>query len=295
MTSPQEKYNELLALTKAYLQGEFKPGSWISTDAETFQHFKSYALQMQRKGQTAVHAPPSPAQSRPVSTVQPLRPVAPTPTPPVPAESPQYLPVDEAPPKNVQEQILQPAPIEELPKKAPKETTKGFMLEPMQEGSTVDYAELKSIFTEKFPAVPWRDTPPQDTAAQEPLKRKDPEVIILSYNESGKGLAFIHNMGRALRVLVGHVEIVPAVNIEKNGQWEELMKNKSLRLIITGYAGAQSTPGLMKHFKESTKQGRHFLGKIPICLLSDIDIYLREPHLKLPLWQSIQTLLLDGK
>lgn len=63
MTSIQERYSELLALTKSYLQQEHALTDRILSEQESYSYFKTYAQQRQN-AKTQIHtaAPVVPAQ-----------------------------------------------------------------------------------------------------------------------------------------------------------------------------------------------------------------------------------------
>lgn len=296
MPSLTDCYSELAAAARLYLLQEHISGSWIATDPETHAYFRAYALEQQQKQATVkVERAPSSARTEPLKhNPRPIERIHETPSI---KDTPKEEDQNPSEKLNIRDDRLSEPPQdikqETTTKKPPKEASKSFVLEPMTQAPPIDYFEIKKVFLEKFPRLTWLETPLSDSQARELLKTSA-EIIILTYHESGKSLAFIHHLANAIQQLLGNVEVISAYRLEKENGWEEFLKNKNLRLIITSYAGAQSLPGLMNFFRESPKQG-HYFGKIRSCLLSDINTYLREPQLKPPLWQSIQSLLNNGK
>lgn len=316
MTNLQEQYAELAALTQLYLLQEYASGDRIMASSETYQFFKNKSLEQQLKKieqhKTEIASSLQPAHQGLTSQ----RPIVPAiervPSVPSTAYVPDPLlrkqePID--PPK-IESDAPQKARVEKVPtpeksiasEKNPapeavvvreKNSEKAIALEPLTEIALLDYAELMIIFAQKFPNIQLFPAPPLETSCVLPSAQVD--VLILLYNEEGKSLAFIQNLAKAIQLLIGPVEIVRAKNIEKENRWEEIMLKKNPRLMITSYAGMQSLPNLMKKLRESPRQGQHFIDKVPLCLLSDISIYFKEPRLKQPLWQSILALFPHGK
>lgn len=299
MTTLKEQYAELVALAQLYLLQEHPSGSWLTADSDTFNYFKRYALQTQQKRSAPTPPPrqqPSPEAVPAIEqTTAPVESAAPhthkqPPTPPAPADTPKD-PVLTPPTRLMKDPLNTAGPT----KKAPKEVSTGFILEPLTEIPTLNDSELKKAFLERFPFVNWLEVPVKDLHTAEASPQTAANIVILLYSEAGKTLAFMHNLAKAIQLTTGNVEVISASQIEAENGWEEFLKSKKLRLIITSYGGAQSLPGLMTYAKESPKQGNHYFGKVPACLLSDVNIYLKEPQLKLPLWQSIQSLYHHGK
>ena len=62
---------------------------------------------------------------------------------------------------------------------------------------------------------------------------------------------------------------------------------KGIKLIISSDFGIYSFPNLMRYYREFQKT----LGGIPVLLLTDLSLYLTQPHLKAALWQTLRTML----
>lgn len=305
MTTKQERYAELVALAQLYLLQEHDPKAWLPTDAETFKYFKAYAQEKKQKQAAAVNASTQVPASRPALPIRPPLPIPLSSAAPKeasrnslaqPTAQPEEVAAQapSAPQEEVRCSLPEPKPIETPLKNTPSEPPKSFRLEPFVEIPAANDAELKKIFLEKFPGVSWLETPLPDLPAQEQSRTTSAEIVILVYKETGKSLQFLQNFANAIQTSFGKAEIVSAAKIERLNAWEDFLNSNPLRLIVTSYAGAQSLPGLMKHFRESPKQGHLFFGKIHAVPLTDINLYLREPQLKRPLWQSIQSLLSRG-
>jgi len=56
---------------------------------------------------------------------------------------------------------------------------------------------------------------------------------------------------------------------------------------MTSDYGIYSLSELMKHYKEDNRHNKRFLNKVPLLLLPDVSVYLKEPLLKLSLWRSL--------
>ncbi len=66
-----------------------------------------------------------------------------------------------------------------------------------------------------------------------------------------------------------------------------MTQSPDLRLVIASDYDLYLQPELMKVYREAPQQGKHYLNKTPLLLLSDLSLYLKEPQLKSLLWRAI--------
>lgn len=306
MLSFKEQYAELVALAQLYFFQEYPTGGFLNAERETYQYFKEYAISQKKISSPQIeNSPPSIDPS--IHKNQPVKnsiqlgvgisqhrntyvKTSPEPGEKLRVEEEEHIKpqLEKTPPQELLSQQIEPV------KKNLKKRPDKFIPEAIKNTPELDYAELRQIFMEKFPHIPVLDEIPSGSNNLPPKLSDIVQVIILTYHENDNTRTFIQNLANAITTHLGPVQILDAEQTEKANGWEDLIKKNGLRLIISSYAGMQSFPGLMKHFKEA-KNGCHLIGKTPICLLSDINIYLKEPHLKRPLWQSIQSLYHHGK
>ena len=276
MKSTCDTYAELTALTRQYILQEHEPTDWVESASETYHYFKRLALEKKE-----VTTPPQPvAKPAIVLPSKPLIIAEQSPPPQKPSPPPQP-PVENIPP---------PPPVTEvksLPKKKPP-----FELEPFGTPPIHDLHDLQKIISEKFPQQQIIETPPSDLIARQingawQKQSSAIAVFILSFNEPPQQKAFLANLAKAINLLLAPAIVVNAHKLENEKGWETALKSPDLKLIIATDYGVYALPELMKHYKDQPREAKHYLGSTPLCLLSDISIYLKEPKLKPSLWKAI--------
>jgi hypothetical protein len=318
MTQPKELYKELLALTQIHLLQHYPNKGAVATDLNTYTYFKQIALQQKLQNQ---QLPPVAAQTGLKPTVSPttthqLKPQAPQLTPIVPM-SPGVLSTKAQERQTITQiaetKISQPMPYQtttnipenkhEASSKASSQdkavTTKTglFVLEPVTKVTPVEFNDIRQLIIERFPSQKILDQIPSDKEAKknETARSKEmtvPEVLILSFTEIPKEVAFLQNIAKAIQDrLMKTVQIIIASKLEQEGSWSRILGSKTLRLIIACDHGLPTVPGLMQHYREAPRHAKYYAGKVPLCLMSDISLYLNEPQLKPPLWKTIQEML----
>lgn len=301
------QYRELIALAQLYLLENHALKERILVDSQTFNFFKAEANLRKTKASQAPRLSSEPPSEKINRAALPAHPNGPPPeTLPVqPSKPPQTLPLDlpsfpVAPPKKINEIPKKPAPSAAITEKQPIKTSKKkselFTLEPMLESASSDFSEIRKIVTERFSTLTLLDDIPSDAGARKinnawQAEIVISEVVILSFNEAFKQKAFLNNMAWAICQHLAPASVLSAQKFELDG-WNALLQAKELRLIIASDYAIHAMPGLMKHYREAQKQGKFYLDKVPLCLLSDLSLYLKEPHLKLPLWKAICDMLL---
>jgi len=173
-------------------------------------------------------------------------------------------------------------PIQDQSKKE-----KGLALEPLtMRCPSYDPREWRKVYETLFPKSLLSQTIPSDAIAQ---KNKNPSfaVIILSFHDEDKQLTFLKNMAQAMSLCLAPTRVLSAPTLEKENQWERVLHSSHLRLIIACDDGFYLQPKLMHFYREEPRQSKHFLNQIPLLLLSDLSLYLREPQLKPLLWRAI--------
>ena len=98
-------------------------------------------------------------------------------------------------------------------------------------------------------------------------------------------------MGKAIEKLGYSIKFCPALKVEREKEWGNILKAPHFKLIISESSGLHLLQDLKKHHREEQKLARHYLNQSPLILLSDISFYLKEPSFKISLWQAIKELL----
>lgn len=169
-----------------------------------------------------------------------------------------------------------------------------FCLNPLGKPESVDFKEIDQLVASHFSEYISTASIPSDQAARQvnmawSQGKRVPGVILLSFNEGERERIFLHNISLAISSSIIPAEVISAQKIEQGNGWDSLIKSEGLRLIIASDYAIHTLPGLMKHFREPQKQGKHRLGSVPFLLLSDLSLYLKEPKLKPILWRAICT------
>lgn len=309
----KELYSELLALTQLYMLQQYPNKGSIPVDINTYTYFKQIALQQKSQNQktspvvTQMASKPAPSSAtnhqpktlrqQPVAQVnKPQERVtnAETPSPIAAINAQLAAPQTELP------------PTENKPETSSKATTKDktvpskaalFVLEPITSVTPIDFSDIRQVITERFPSQKIIDQIPND----EDVRKKEgtwqkgmavPEVLILSFTEIPKEITFLQNIAKAIQDrLSATAQIMAAAKLEQEECWSAILSSKTLRLIIACDHGLPSIPGLMQYYREAPRHAKYYAGKVPLCLMSDISLYLNEPQLKPALWKTIQEML----
>jgi hypothetical protein len=283
----KEQYREILSLTQLYLLQEYPEKAFLTASPSNYSYL----------------APPPPAKKPPSS---------PPPPPPATVSIPKRTAIPQAKAPSPQPQQVAPRIEPSIAKIAPKEPQKSeaplkgeapsrlmelFALDPMGPAEKEDLLAMRQLILERCPQIAIREDIPSDLEAQEVCRGwqqpcKALQIAILSFEESGQQREFLNNLARAIHLCFGSAAVVSAPQIEQENQWESFLTTSPLQLIIAASHSLQQLPRLTKHYKESPKQVKYALGKVPLYLLSDLSIYLQEPRLKAALWQAIRERIL---
>ena len=157
--------------------------------------------------------------------------------------------------------------------------------------------DIKDIMKEISPNYPLIDIIPSDKKAKDvsqiwKLKKRAAEITILSFRESPQQLFFIKNLAQAIDIIYLPTKIISAIDIEQENQWNLFFSQADLKMIIACDYSILSFPNLAKHYKEIPAHRQHFLSDIPLFMLPDISLYLKDPMLKKSLWASLKNKIL---
>ncbi|MCE2982509.1 MAG: hypothetical protein LW832_02970 [Parachlamydia sp.] len=181
-----------------------------------------------------------------------------------------------------------PAPL--LPKLASKNEPKRIALEPLKETQPIDQAEWRSLFEKHFPQLPLCDQLPDDTLAKKKMsawKEEEgiPPILLLSFTAKESHLSFLKQIAKAITLHFKPARALCGLTIEGKNEWKTLF-NSSLQLVIATDTDLYLQKNLMNYYQEAIP-GQHLLQNIPLLLLSDLDLYLRQPQLKPLVWRAI--------
>ena len=277
MNSILQNYRELLSLTQTLILSDFTSSSSFPTDLETYDFFKQFITPRQIKKENSTYqvmqtqSPNQNFHTPPPSILQKVK---------VPIELPQ--------PQLIQSQKIR----ESLPPSAiyskNKKQDSVLKLEPFAESKQIDYNSLKLEFKNLFPNLILQDSVPDDSEARKINQQwknqsLSPQVILLFFDETPEQKDFLQKVTDAITQKIAPASLFSAYTIEKQNKWENMFKIQGIKLIIAPDYGIYLLPGLMHHYREFQRT----LGGIPILLLTDISLYLKQPSLKTALWQAI--------
>lgn len=163
--------------------------------------------------------------------------------------------------------------------------------------SEIISTDVKNIIKEIAPDYVILENIPSDKKAKDiaqswNLKKRAAEITILSFRESPQQLLFLKNLAQALDTVFLPTKIISAVDIEEEGRWNIFFSQTDLKLIIACDYSILSLPNLIKHYKEIPAHRQHFLADIPLFMLPDLSLYLKDPMLKKSLWASLKNKIL---
>jgi hypothetical protein len=141
-------------------------------------------------------------------------------------------------------------------------------------------------------------TPPiNDKVAKEVLnkhKYKDQisPILILAYTEDENSFKFLQKLSIAISNYFRDCKIIKAYDIEKKDSWNSILDKSLIKHIITSDYAIYEMKNLKKYFLENEKKEK-YLNEIPLLLLPDISLYLKEPMLKKSLFNMLKKTLIN--
>lgn len=286
MTSIHQRYAELLNLTQLYLLREYSLQHAKMVDPVVWK-----AIQKKTKVPAAMpihtNTPSFEKAALPLQKNEiPLRAVIP------PLSSVKDVTETEKPPAA--------ATASEIAKSSPsrKSPPASFLqpIEPVREAmataSPHEFKEFWKTCQTLFPEWKLSEKIPCDAIAKKNkqawLKNQEiSPVILLSFHENEQQFSFLKNIAQAISLRLAPTRVMQADKLEKENGWEQVLNSPHLRLIIASDYGLYLQPKLMQFYREEPDQNKHFLNQIPLLLLSDLSLYLKEPQLKSLLWRAI--------
>lgn len=155
-----------------------------------------------------------------------------------------------------------------------------------------DFAALRQILNHVAPEMRILNEMPSDEIARKiaerwKTKNQSAPISILSYQEPPEQKALLEQLTKALDVYFGPARIIQAETIEKEKQWGAFLETAGLKTILICDYALWQLNGLMHFYKETPAQGKRVLGSVPLFLLPDLSLYLKDPLLKRSLWKAL--------
>lgn len=194
-------------------------------------------------------------------------------------------PIPQAKPKETLAPL--PKPLEEEPKpvKAPQKS--------LPKKAPSDFVGLRNIISTVAPELNLIDEIPSDEIALKiserwKTKNQSAPISILTYQEQPEQRAFLEQITQAINVYFGPAKIVHAEKIENDKQWGAFLSVDDLKMIVVCDYTLWQLSHLLEHYKEVPQTRTRVLGKVPLFLLPDLSLYLKDPGLKRSLWNALK-------
>jgi hypothetical protein len=186
--------------------------------------------------------------------------------------------------------LLQADKIVVKPQPAPPAIPAPKIEEPPPPRINSDLSSVRNVLSVVAPELAILNEIPSDATAKKiserwKTKNLSAPISILLLNEPPEQRALLEQIALALDVVFGPAKIVHAEGIEKEKQWSQFLSVADLKSVIVCDYTLWQLNGLMQFYKEA--QGMRTLGTVPLFLLPDLSLYLKDPLLKRSLWKAL--------
>ncbi len=209
--------------------------------------------------------------------------------------------------KTIQKEIFNPVITSVEKKKEVVQTTPSNILEnkkiKLEEKPNIiedNFNDIKNIITKFSTNITTTEEILDDKLAKQKsqkykLKNIAANLTILAYKESEKQYKFLEKISIALNNYFYSSKLISAYVIEKENNWDVFLSENEIFLIIASDHLVFELPNLRKHYKENPSTKEKYLDNIPLFLLPDTSIYLKEPSLKASLFKTLQQKIINLK
>ncbi len=162
-----------------------------------------------------------------------------------------------------------------------------------------NFIDIKKSIEKIFPNISILKKPIDDKLARQKsqkykLKNISFPITILAYKEDEKLYRFLEKLSIAISIYFYPSKVVSAYLIEKENNWLDFL-TKDILLIISCDYTIFELQHLRSFYKENPSTGEKHLKDIPLFLLPDIFLYLKEPTLKKSLFNTLKQKILHLK
>ena len=184
-------------------------------------------------------------------------------------------------------EITAPAPDAQVKKASHAPSHESIKTEPFN-----NFSLFFSLMAKLAPEIPLLKEIPNDAIARKignrwKTKNQTAPITLLFLGESESHQKFLKEIVKAIDIHFGSAKMVSAESIEKENQWEVFLSSDGLKWIIICDYTLWQLHHLMQFYKEVPSQGVRLLGTVPLFLLPDLSLYLKDPLLKKSLWKAI--------
>jgi hypothetical protein len=185
---------------------------------------------------------------------------------------------------------------EEKPLKIKEQIKSEFISNEKFDAPKANFSEVEAIL-KKITNIELT-TPLNDKIAKEVLnkhKYKDQisPILILAYTEDEKSFKFLQKLSTAISIYFQDCKIIKAYDIEKKDSWNSILDKSLIKFIITSDYAIYEMKNLKKYYFENIEKKEKYLNEIPLLLLPDISLYLKEPMLKKSLFNMLKKILIN--
>ncbi|MBX7067340.1 MAG: hypothetical protein K1X28_08925 [Parachlamydiales bacterium] len=157
---------------------------------------------------------------------------------------------------------------------------------------TVDFVQVRNVLSVVAPELAILDDIPSDEIAKKlserwKTKNQSAPISILTFQEPEEQKTLLTEIAKAIDIYFGPAKIVNAEKIEKDKQWGAFLSVEGLKMVIVCDYTLWQLSSLMQHYKETPAQGIRMLGNVPLFLLPDLSLYLKDALLKRSLWKAL--------
>ncbi|MEI6243059.1 MAG: hypothetical protein WCP39_06620 [Chlamydiota bacterium] len=151
--------------------------------------------------------------------------------------------------------------------------------------------DIQKAFSEIAPGVSISLQIPEDKEAKwisQKWKLQNMDIAILTNEDpqsTTKSFLFLQNLTKALS-FQKESKLFFAKELEKNGEWNSFLALPWKKILIEEKA-LHSLSNLLTHLKYYPSNRTSFLENIPLFLLEDLSIYLKNPEKKKELWLNL--------
>jgi hypothetical protein len=200
--------------------------------------------------------------------------------------------IKQEPPKmEEKKQILAPIASKPIQKES-------FSLHPKALTHKDPLSDIKSSFSKLSGEILSKKPIPSDEKAKR-IKSSWKEGLMPSdvviFSTGGEHLSFFQNVARAIETHFFPCKVISPLEIEKKGDLDHFLASEDLKLIILSDTLLFSLKPLISRYSEIQAQNQKFLAKVPLLVISDPSLYLKDPLLKRSLWNLLCQMLSKQK
>lgn len=154
------------------------------------------------------------------------------------------------------------------------------------------FNDLRKLMAKIAPKIRIINEIPDDAAAKQVSQRyktrnQAAPISLLSNLEPPQHRKLLSNLTQAIDVAFGSARLIQCGPIEKEKQWEAFLSVNDLKHVIICDSTLWQLPHLLQFYREVPSHSERFLRNVPLFLLPDLSLYLKDPLLKRSLWKAL--------